>query len=170
MVGPPNLICFDQLIYLRLLTCYPTCSTHWSCYLYISTSYVLLTSTLVHSHVIQILSLADGEKITSIIPVSEFAEDQYLLMLTANGYIKKVSLMYFSSIRSSGIIALQLVCLSLLSLKILYYRIKYLWMFTYATCSRSLVIHSNGSAIARIKTMLQWLHKTEWLFLVLVRL
>ncbi|XP_071735487.1 DNA gyrase subunit A, chloroplastic/mitochondrial-like [Rutidosis leptorrhynchoides] len=58
---------------------------------------------------IQILSLADGEKITSIIPVSEFVEDQYLLMLTANGYIKKVSLMYFSSIRSSGIIALQLV-------------------------------------------------------------
>ncbi|KAF5769506.1 putative DNA topoisomerase (ATP-hydrolyzing) [Helianthus annuus] len=58
---------------------------------------------------IQILSLSDGERITSIIPVSEFAEDQYLLMLTANGYIKKVSLMYFSHIRSSGIIALQLV-------------------------------------------------------------
>nr|XP_043633899.1 DNA gyrase subunit A, chloroplastic/mitochondrial [Erigeron canadensis] len=59
---------------------------------------------------IQILSsLSDGERITSIIPVSEFAEDQYLLMLTANGYVKKVSLMYFSSIRSSGIIALQLV-------------------------------------------------------------
>nr|GEV10474.1 DNA gyrase subunit A, chloroplastic/mitochondrial [Tanacetum cinerariifolium] len=58
---------------------------------------------------IQILSLSDGERITSIIPVSEFAEDQYLLMLTANGYIKKVSLMYFSSIRQTGIIALQLV-------------------------------------------------------------
>lgn len=59
---------------------------------------------------IQILSLSDGERITSIIPVSEFAEDQYLLMLTANGYIKKVSLMYFSSIRQTGIIALHLVC------------------------------------------------------------
>ncbi|KVI08482.1 hypothetical protein Ccrd_013144, partial [Cynara cardunculus var. scolymus] len=58
---------------------------------------------------IQILSLSDGERITSIVPVSEFAEDQYLLMLTANGYIKKASLMYFSSIRPSGIIALQLV-------------------------------------------------------------
>lgn len=58
---------------------------------------------------IQILSLSDGERITSIIPVSEFAEDQYLLMLTANGYIKKVSLMYFSSIRQTGIIALHLV-------------------------------------------------------------
>lgn len=58
---------------------------------------------------IHMLSLSTGERITSIIPVSEFAEDQYLLMLTVNGYIKKVSLSYFSSIRSTGIIAIQLV-------------------------------------------------------------
>lgn len=58
---------------------------------------------------VQILSLSDGERITSIIPVSEFAEDQYLVMLTVNGYIKKVSLNYFASIRSTGIIAIQLV-------------------------------------------------------------
>ncbi|CAN1258562.1 DNA gyrase subunit A, chloroplastic/mitochondrial [Linum perenne] len=58
---------------------------------------------------VQILSLSDGERITSIIPVSEFAEDQYLLMLTVNGYIKKVSLSVFSAIRSTGIIAIQLV-------------------------------------------------------------
>lgn len=58
---------------------------------------------------VQILSLSDGERITSIIPVSEFAGDQYLVMLTVNGYIKKVSLNYFASIRSTGIIAIQLV-------------------------------------------------------------
>ncbi|KAK2983473.1 hypothetical protein RJ640_006486, partial [Escallonia rubra] len=58
---------------------------------------------------IHILSLSDGERITSIVPVSEFAGDQYLLMLTAKGYIKKVSLNYFSSIRSTGIISIQLV-------------------------------------------------------------
>ncbi|TMW98281.1 hypothetical protein EJD97_004252 [Solanum chilense] len=58
---------------------------------------------------IQILSLSDGERITSIIPVSDFAGDQYLVMLTVNGYIKKVSLNYFASIRSTGIIAIQLV-------------------------------------------------------------
>ncbi|KAK9154530.1 hypothetical protein Sjap_002010 [Stephania japonica] len=58
---------------------------------------------------VQILSLADGERITSIIPVSEFVGDQYLVMLTGNGYIKKVSLSYFSAIRSTGIIAIQLV-------------------------------------------------------------
>lgn len=59
----------------------------------------------------QILSLSDGERITSVIPVSEFAGDQFLLMLTVNGYIKKVSLSSFSSIRSTGIIAIQLVCI-----------------------------------------------------------
>lgn len=58
---------------------------------------------------IQLLSLSEGERITSIIPVSEFTEDQYLLMLTVNGYIKKVSLNAFSAIRTSGIIAIQLV-------------------------------------------------------------
>ncbi|KAL6125462.1 hypothetical protein ACLB2K_073520 [Fragaria x ananassa] len=58
---------------------------------------------------VQILSLSDGERITSVIPVSEFAGDQFLLMLTVNGYIKKVSLSSFSSIRSTGIIAIQLV-------------------------------------------------------------
>eukprot|EP01018_Ginkgo_biloba_P037927 Gb_03542 [translate_table: standard] len=58
---------------------------------------------------VQILSLSPGERITSIIPVSEFTADQYLIMLTANGYIKRVSLDFFSSIRSIGIIAIQLV-------------------------------------------------------------
>lgn len=58
----------------------------------------------------QILSLSDGERITSIIPVSEFTDDQFLLMLTMQGYIKRVPLNSFSSIRSSGIIAIQLVC------------------------------------------------------------
>lgn len=58
---------------------------------------------------VQVLSLSDGERITSIIPVSEFSGDQFLLMLTVNGYVKKVSLNYFSSIRSTGIIAIQLV-------------------------------------------------------------
>lgn len=58
---------------------------------------------------VQLLSLSDGERITSIIPVSEFGEDQYLVMLTVNGYIKKVPLNVFSSIRPTGIISIQLV-------------------------------------------------------------
>ncbi|KAJ1686088.1 hypothetical protein LUZ63_017478 [Rhynchospora breviuscula] len=58
---------------------------------------------------VQLLSLSEGERITSIIPVSEFSEDQYLTMLTLNGFIKKVPLNAFSSIRKIGIIAIQLV-------------------------------------------------------------
>ncbi|XP_008792474.2 probable DNA gyrase subunit A, chloroplastic/mitochondrial [Phoenix dactylifera] len=58
---------------------------------------------------VRLLSLSEGERITSIIPVSEFAEDQYLIMLTVNGYIKKVPLNAFSAIRATGIIAIQLI-------------------------------------------------------------
>ncbi|KAJ3669364.1 hypothetical protein LUZ60_011314 [Juncus effusus] len=58
---------------------------------------------------VQLLSLSEGEKITSIVPVSEFTEDQHLVMLTLNGYIKKVPLNAFSAIRSTGIISIQLV-------------------------------------------------------------
>ncbi|TQE04484.1 hypothetical protein C1H46_009900 [Malus baccata] len=67
------------------------------------------TRTAAGTPLVQILALSDGERITSVIPVSEFAGDQFLLMLTVNGYIKKVSLSSFSSIRSTGIIAIQLV-------------------------------------------------------------
>ncbi|XP_030488824.1 DNA gyrase subunit A, chloroplastic/mitochondrial [Cannabis sativa] len=67
------------------------------------------TRTAAGTPLVQILSLSDGERITSVIPVSEFSEDQFLLMLSANGYIKKVSLSSFSTIRSTGIIAIQLV-------------------------------------------------------------
>ncbi|KAK9290665.1 hypothetical protein L1049_008838 [Liquidambar formosana] len=67
------------------------------------------TRTAAGTPLVQILSLSDGERITSVIPVSEFAEDQFLVMLTVKGYIKKVSLNFFSSIRSTGIIAIQLV-------------------------------------------------------------
>lgn len=73
-----------------------------------------LFQVLINDHwfffsLVQILSLSDGERVTSIIPVSEFEGDQYLVMLTMKGYIKKISLNYFSSIRSTGIIAIQLV-------------------------------------------------------------
>ncbi|KAL0916129.1 hypothetical protein M5K25_013613 [Dendrobium thyrsiflorum] len=66
------------------------------------------TRTAAGTPLVQLLSLTEGERITSIIPVSEFAEDQYLLMLTVKGYIKKVSLNVFSTIRATGIIAIQL--------------------------------------------------------------
>ncbi|CAM0877228.1 unnamed protein product [Alopecurus aequalis] len=68
------------------------------------------TRTAAGTPMIQLLtSLSEGEKITSIVPVSEFSEDQYLVMLTVNGYIKKISLNVFSAIRSTGIISIRLV-------------------------------------------------------------
>ncbi|NES72131.1 MAG: DNA gyrase subunit A, partial [Okeania sp. SIO2D1] len=48
------------------------------------------------------------EKITSVIHVSEFSEDEYLVMLTHNGYIKKTALAAFSRIRANGLIAISL--------------------------------------------------------------
>ncbi|KAL5703523.1 DNA topoisomerase (ATP-hydrolyzing) [Ranunculus cassubicifolius] len=67
------------------------------------------TRTAAGMPLVQLISLSDGERVTSIIPVSEFSEDQFLVMLTIKGYIKKVSLKLFSAIRQTGIIAIQLV-------------------------------------------------------------
>lgn len=58
--------------------------------------------------IVNILPLEEGEKITSILQVKEYAEDQYVFMATANGTVKKTSLEQFSRPRSSGIIALRL--------------------------------------------------------------
>ncbi|MET1253688.1 DNA gyrase subunit A [Aliikangiella maris] len=58
--------------------------------------------------IVNILPLADDERITSILEVKEFAEDRFVFMATANGTVKKTSLEQFSRPRSSGIIALKL--------------------------------------------------------------
>jgi len=58
--------------------------------------------------IVNILPLDEGEKITSILQVSEYAEDQYVFMATANGTVKKTSLEQFSRPRANGIIALRL--------------------------------------------------------------
>jgi DNA gyrase subunit A len=54
---------------------------------------------------VQLLSLAQGEFIQSILPIKEFTEDKFVVMATRQGVIKKTELMAFSNIRSSGIIA-----------------------------------------------------------------
>ena len=55
-----------------------------------------------------VLSLNAGEKITAVIPVKEFNEDTYLFMATNKGVVKKSNLMDFSSIRTVGMIAINL--------------------------------------------------------------
>jgi DNA gyrase subunit A len=55
-----------------------------------------------------VLSLREDEKITSIVPVREFAEDQYLMMATRQGTVKKTDLMAYSNVRQGGIIGITL--------------------------------------------------------------
>ena len=58
--------------------------------------------------IVQMLPINHAEKITSIVPVSEFSQDEYLVMLTRKGYIKKTALDAFSNIRANGLIAISL--------------------------------------------------------------
>jgi DNA gyrase subunit A len=58
--------------------------------------------------IVNLLKLDDGEKVTAILPVKEFDEGHYVFMATANGTVKKTSLMEFSRPRSNGIIAVRL--------------------------------------------------------------
>lgn len=53
-----------------------------------------------------VLSLAAGEKVQAILPVDQFSEDKYVVMLTEKGIIKKTGLDAFSNPRPTGIIAL----------------------------------------------------------------
>lgn len=56
--------------------------------------------------IVNLLSLQPGEKIKAILPVSEFKENEFIMMVTRNGIIKKTALADFSNVRASGIIAL----------------------------------------------------------------
>lgn len=58
--------------------------------------------------IVNLLEINQGEKITSIIPVKEFSEDKYLVMVTKEGIIKKTNLLSYSRIRKGGIIAINL--------------------------------------------------------------
>ncbi|MEW5818581.1 MAG: DNA gyrase subunit A [Cyanobacteriota bacterium] len=58
--------------------------------------------------IINLLPLEQNEKITAVIPIAEFKEDMFLVMLTEKGYIKRVELQNFNSIRKNGLIAIKL--------------------------------------------------------------
>ncbi len=58
--------------------------------------------------IVNILNVSPGEKITAFLPVKEFVEDNYIVMASESGVIKKTDLMSFSHIRTGGLIALSL--------------------------------------------------------------
>lgn len=53
-----------------------------------------------------VVELGANEKVKAILPVDEFSENKYVVMLTKQGVIKKTSLDAFSNQRAAGIIAL----------------------------------------------------------------
>ncbi len=58
--------------------------------------------------VVNILPLEENERITAMLPVHEYREDQFIFMATSNGTVKKTPLMDFSRQRSTGLIAIEL--------------------------------------------------------------
>ena len=58
--------------------------------------------------IVNLLPLAENEKINAILPVKSFAEDHFVFMATSSGTVKKTPLSEFSRPRSTGIIALDL--------------------------------------------------------------
>lgn len=55
-----------------------------------------------------VIQKTNDEKVTAYLPVKEFVEDNYILMVTKNGTIKKTNLSSFANVRSTGIIAINL--------------------------------------------------------------
>ena len=58
--------------------------------------------------IINVLPIEQNETITAVVPVSTFDAKTNLIMLTKGGYIKRISLDNFASIRRNGIIAIGL--------------------------------------------------------------
>ena len=58
--------------------------------------------------IVNLLSLENREKITAVIPISNFAEGKYLLMGTQKGFIKKTALTEYNSARKTGLQAITL--------------------------------------------------------------
>lgn len=57
---------------------------------------------------VNMLPLAQSERITAILPTKDFSADVFVFMATANGTVKKTPLQQFSRPRQSGLIALEL--------------------------------------------------------------
>ena len=58
--------------------------------------------------IINLLQLQPGESITSVIPIHEFKNGQYLFMATKNGLVKKTPMAEYSNVRKTGLAAITL--------------------------------------------------------------
>ena len=58
--------------------------------------------------IVNLIEVAQGEKISAVMSLKEFEENKYLVMVTKNGIIKKSLLSLYSNIRKGGISAVNL--------------------------------------------------------------
>ena len=58
--------------------------------------------------IINLLQLQPGEKITAVIPISEYAEGNYLFMATKKGIVKKTPICDYANVRKTGLTAINL--------------------------------------------------------------
>jgi len=59
--------------------------------------------------IVNLLPLEEGERISKVLPLKDFEQPGYVLMATANGFVKKTPLEDFSRPRAAGIIAIDLM-------------------------------------------------------------
>ena len=58
--------------------------------------------------IINLLQLMPGERITAVIPINKFEEDQYLVMATRKGLVKKTPIQDYANVRKIGLAAISL--------------------------------------------------------------
>ncbi len=58
--------------------------------------------------IVNLLQLDGNEKVTTVIPIQEYKEGQYLIMATRNGLVKKTDIMEYENIRKGGLAAVSL--------------------------------------------------------------
>ena len=58
--------------------------------------------------IVNLLQLQPEEKITSMIPIKEYSDDQYLFMATKRGIVKKTKITDYENIRKTGLAAINL--------------------------------------------------------------
>ncbi len=58
--------------------------------------------------IINLLQLMPEERITAVIPINKFEKDQYLMMATKKGLVKKTPIMEYEDVRKTGLAAITL--------------------------------------------------------------
>jgi len=67
-----------------------------------------LSRTAKGTPIINLIQIEKGERVSAVIPVKEFCEDQYLFFATKKGIIKRTELSSFENIRKGGLFAVNL--------------------------------------------------------------